>query len=468
MEITLEQIGNRIQKFFIDGVEAVARQTKFVQRASKLTGSKFLQALVFNSLEKTEMTLSGIQQSCLDLDVSISEQGIDERMNEQSVEFLKQLFSQAVKRFSLNQALAIPILQQFKALYLVDSTQISLPENLSKLFPGSGGNASSASLKIQLVFDFLCGQIKQVELGNGCEPDQGYHGHESLIEKGVLFLMDLGYFVLDVFKKINDSDAYFISRFQAQTGLSTPSGKRIDLKQLLTTQTQAIAEVDVLIGSRSQHQIPCRLIMIRLPQEVADRQRQKAKANAKRHGRQPSQEYLKLLDWALFITNVPTTMLHTEHVASLYRIRWQIELVFKMCKSFFGLDSIHSLRPQRILTELYARLIGLVLTCFLIAPVRLPDGQNNHREISPVKVRQIFQRFARFLLLALHNPTHFLAGLEDFFRHVLHSGFKQIRKKSPNLLHALSLISACYGWTESDHLAFDDFLPELSLSISLA
>ena len=111
----------------------------------------------------------------------------------------------------------------------------------------------------------------------------------------------------------------------------------------------------MLIGSRSQHQIPCRLIVLRLPQEAADRQRQKAKENAQRHGRQVTQEYLKLLDWALFITNVPPTMLRTEHVATLYRIRWQIELVFKLCKSFCGLDYIAALRPQRIFTELYAR-----------------------------------------------------------------------------------------------------------------
>ena len=168
-----------------------------------------------------------------------------------------------------------------------------------------------------------------------------------------------------------------------------------------------------------------------------------------------------LLDWALFVTNVPATMLHTDHVAALYRIRWQIELVFKLCKSFCGLDYIAARRPQRILTELYARLIGVVLTYFLIAPVRLPAGPNANREISPTKVRLIFQRFARSLALTLANLDSFIACLRDFFRHVQHSGFKQKRQKSPNLLHALSLISACYGWNDlplSDDFS-SDFLP---------
>jgi hypothetical protein len=75
MGIELEQIGQIIHEFFSEKVEVFAKQTKFVQRASKLTGMKFLQAIVFNSLEKREMTLSSITQNCLDLGVSITEQG---------------------------------------------------------------------------------------------------------------------------------------------------------------------------------------------------------------------------------------------------------------------------------------------------------------------------------------------------------------------------------------------------------
>ena len=368
--------------------------------------------------------------------------------------------------FAVNEPLAVKLLEQFSGVYLIDSTQISLPATMAKLFPGSGGNASSASLKIQLVFDYLCGHLEQVELKNGCEPDQGYRGHWGIIHKGALLIMDLGYFALDTFKQISDQQGYFLSRFQSQTGLLTPSGEPLALTQLLTAQTEAMAETAVRIGNRQQHQIPCRLIMLRLPQEAADRQRQKAKENARRHGRTVTQAYLKLLDWALFVTNVPATMLHTEHVAALYRIRWQIELVFKLCKSFCGLAHVAALRPQRILTELYARLIGLVLTYFLIAPLRLPYAANADREISPLKVRLIFQRFARFWALTLHDTTAFLASLRHFFSHVLHSGFKQKRKKSPNAIHALALISACYGWGEDDP-AHDAFADCLSFDLSL-
>jgi len=153
-------------------------------------------------------------------------------------------------------------------------------------------------------------------------------------------------------------------------------------------------------------------------------------------------------------------MLQAEHVFSLYRIRWQIELVFKMCKSFCGLNYISSWRPERILTEFYARLIGVVLIYFLVAPVRLPFGPAHNREISPFAVHSIFQRFARTLALALHDPGAFIAQLQEFFYHVSHFGFKQKRRKSPNANHALALISACYEWDSDDFLS--DFLLDLS------
>jgi hypothetical protein len=448
MGITIEQVGEQIQAFFHEGIETVARETEFVQRTSKLTGTKFLQALVFHSLEKQEMTLSSISQSCLDLGVDISEQGINERIDETSVAFLSRIFEQASKRFRLDQRIGIELLEQFANIYLVDSTQISLPETMAELFPGSGGNASSASVKIQLVFDYLHGHLEQIELCSGKNPDQGYRGHWSIIRKAALFLMDLGYFALDTFKKISDHEAYFLSRLQMQTGLFDETGQRLELSSLLANQSNAIAETNVLIGSRSQHQIPCRLIMIRLPKEAADRQRQKARENAQRHGRTISRTHLKLLDWAIFITNVPAHMLRIDHVASLYRIRWQIELVFKMCKSFCGLTYIASLRPERIWTELYARLIGVVLTYFLLIPVRLPLGPRQNREISPTKLRLIFQRFARTLAVALNDADTFVSHIHEFFSHVAHFGFKQKRRKSPNALHALALISACYAWAD--------------------
>ena len=333
---------------------------------------------------------------------------------------------------------------------------------MAALFPGAGGNASTASLKIQLVFDYRQGRLEQLELGNGRQPDQGYRGHWARFQNQALVLFDLGYFVLDTFKAISDHAGYFLSRLQTQTGLFDPAGQPLDLAHLLAHQTSARTEIAVMIGSRPQHRIPCRLIMCRLSSEAAARQRQKAKENARRHGRTCSPAQLRLLDWACFITNVPVTMLQTEHVAALYRLRWQIELVFKLCKSFCGLDYVATCRPHRILTELYGRLIGVVLTYFLIAPIRLPGGPAQHCEISPPKVRLVIQRFARLWAMALGHAQTFVALIQHFFRQVTQVACKQKRRKAPNALHAIALLSETYTWPQ-DQLIADSMADDLMI-----
>jgi hypothetical protein len=440
MKLNLVAIGSTLLSFFeTKKVQQTARETKFVRRVSELTGGIFLQAMVFTCIEHKAATLKQFAQSCLDLGVEISAQGFDERINSGSVTFMEEMFSQTIATFRNKQPLPLPILQQFTAINIFDSSIISLPEALADEYPGCGGNASEASVKIQLGFEFLRGNLNHVALRPGTEPDQGYSDYLSIIGQGSLNLMDLGYFKLDNLKEIDETDAYFLSRYLHKTGLLTPDGQTIELLPLLHSRPKQAFEMPVLLGKQKKHQIPVRLIVLPLPQEVADRRRQKAKENAKRRGKTVTQEHLALLDFLIFVTNVPETMLSIPQVACLYRVRWQIELVFKLWKSYCGLRHVAKLRKERILTELYARLIGIVLTHFLVAPIRMPLGTQTNREISPVQVRKIFQRFARSINQALHNLDQLTLELQKLLNHIHRFAFKDKRKKNPNVCHALAL-----------------------------
>lgn len=448
MKLNLQSIGERIKAFFGDTVNEVARQTKFVQRKSDLDGLKFLQALVFGSIEKPEVSLNHLAQVCLDLGVKITPQGVDDRINTYSVAFLKEMFSQAMDTFKNDQPLPVAGLQQFTALNIVDSSVQALPDNMAEEYAGCGGDGPQASLKVQLLFEFLYGNLKQVTLQPGRDPDQAYRDYLQVVEAGSLTLVDLGYFSLAAFGEISDRDAYFLSRYLFGTAVFTPDGERMDLLMTLQSATASEMDMQVLLGA-DQH-LPDRLVAVRVPQEVADRRRQKAKDKAKRKGRTPSQEYLALLDWTLFVTNVPTEMLSAKQVATLYRVRWQVELVFKLWKSYCGLDRIAGWRRERVLTELYAKMIGIVLTHFLVAPLRMPEGAGANREISPVQVRQILRRFARQLNQTLARSQNLVNVLEEMVLHIRRFGFKQKRAKHPNVCHTLHLIFRLFDLPETD------------------
>lgn len=447
MKLDRESIGKKIKDFFGDTVNQIARRTKFVQRRSTLDGLKFLQALVFGFIENPRASLNHLAQVCLDLGVLITPQGVDERINQYSVTFLKEMFCHAMETFKNNTPLPLEVLRQFTTVNILDSSVKALPENMVEEYPGSGGDGPQASLKVQLVFEFLYGNMKQVALRAGREPDQAYRDYLKIIEAGSLTIVDLGYFAVDAFGEVADQDAYFLSRYLFGTKLLTPDGEQIDLSDTLQSTTMSSVDMSVLLGAK-QH-LPCRLVAVRCPQEVADRRRQKAIENAKRKGRTPSEEYLALLDWTIFVTNVPSDMLSVEQVLLLYRVRWQIELVFKLWKSYCGLGRIAGVRRERVLTELYAKMIGIVLTHFIIAPLRMPEGAGSNREISPVQVRHILRRFARQLNLALARLDDLVNVLDKTILHIKWFGFKQKRTKNPNICHALDLVASLFDLPET-------------------
>jgi len=463
MKPDLQAIGLLIVSFFNDSqVPQIARRTGFVRRLSSLTGPIFLQAMVFACLEHPRLTLNHVAQTCLDLEVVITPQGVDERIGVTSVAFMQTIFARAMVTFINYLPLPLLVVQQFTAVNLMDSSTIPLPEALADEYPGSGGNASKASLKMRLVFDFLHGNLQQFVLSPGREADQSFSAYLAVVRPGSLNLMDLGYFNLAHFKTIADRQAYFLSRYYARAGVLSLTGQALDLLELLHTQCHTILDVPVRLGKQSQYRLPCRLVAFRLPQQVAEQRRRRAKADAKRRGKTVSKRTLALLDYSIYVTNVSQTMLSAEQVALLYRVRWQIELIFKLWKSYCGLREFTHMRRDRILTELYARMIGLVLTHFLMAPIRMPYAQTN-REISPVQVRQIFQRFARTLSQSLANLDQLVTELTSMMTHIDRFGFKQKRRKKPNICYALAL-----ALTSAIHQLDVNLEPESNLTPLLA
>jgi hypothetical protein len=321
-------------------------------------------------------------------------------------------------------------LDQFSAVYLLDSSIIAVPEVLRDIFPGSGGNASAAAIKIQLLFDYLSGNLEHLEFVAGREADQGYQGHLAQIKPGSLLIQDLGFFNLNNLQTVSDSlQSFFLTRWYNKSSLflAQKPSQSLDMLAFLRQQRETVAEYKVLLGAR--HYLPCRMICVRLPEQVVAQRRRRAKADAKRRRRPLSQYNLDLLDWNIFLTNVSPERLSVRQILVCYSLRWQIELIFKLWKSEAALKHLAGLRRARILCELYAKMIGIVLTHCLVAPLRflLRDQQI---EISLTKARQIFQDRAKFFALAIGAGSRRLWNeISELCRRILRFARKTKRKK---------------------------------------
>ena len=394
----------------------------FSQRQRNLDAASFVKLLVWEWFAQPQASLNQLAALGSHLHQLITPQAIDERLNSRAIMLLMQVLEGVLHRQVLVPSLPSKRLGQFNGIYITDSTQLSLPSALNFLFAGQG---SGAQVKVQLCLDYLSGSVSGLELEAGRTPDQKCLLPVKRGQAGSLHLFDLGYFKQDHLAMLRQQEAFYVTRYQSQTAIySDQTGEPIDvLKWLRATHTQD-TEINVTLGARIH--TPLRLIVHRLPRKVAAARRRKAKRKALNDGKTCSAAYLALQGWNLYLTNLPTEWT-SQDIQNLYKLRWQIELIFRTWKSQLRLAHFGQWRIERVLCQLYAHLIGCVLSHALTADWRCPEGV----EYSPVKLLQLLQHY--FLTIWYETIGHFTFCLEDAFKRFAR---KDKRKKAPSSLFA--------------------------------
>lgn len=282
------------------------------------------------------------------INTTVSKVAIWKRMNKAQVEclrcILENTFHAEFRDNYLRSYKDRILFSPFKEVYIQDSTIISLPDVLSPLYKGSVSKGKQkSSLRIQAVYGFLQGGFKIFELGNFTDNDQGASGNIlKIIKPGDLVIRDLGYFSLNVFKKIASIGAYFISRYRYGVKLyNKETGKEINLLKILNNN---VVDIDVLLGLNAR--LSCRLIAVKLPDDIAAERRRKAKQDKDKR-KNHSKEYMELLGWSIFITDVKRDVWSYIEITKAYRLRWHIEIIFKSWKSHFNMVQLVPESPKQ-------------------------------------------------------------------------------------------------------------------------
>ena len=157
---------------------------------------------------------------------------------------------------------------------------------------------------------------------------------------------------------------FWLSRLQFGTAVFTPEAGRCRCS-MAVRQPGPFVDQPILVGT--ERKVACRVVAWRVPEEVANRRRQKLIAEARRKdGRVPSEERLAWCDWTILITNVPAELLTPAEVAVLYRARWQIELLFKRWKSLGLIAALSGTTAARQMVRLWARLLAVLVQHWLL------------------------------------------------------------------------------------------------------
>lgn len=361
----LKKICQSIQK---KTVNQIAFSSKFIQRSSsKFNGFQFLTTMLISSIDSEHATLEKISDIFRSqYTIRIRSQSIMERLNDESaVIFFKNIFKKMLaNQFdSFTKEIAPKLLSQFSKILIQDSSTCDLNQQLSSAFKGSGGRASKASLKLDVIYDFKSKRFENFTLTDRSEADQKL-GWKILdyLTSGTLVIRDLGYLRMDCIQKIVQAGGFFLSRMKNNTCvyLNETDVDQLDLAKYLHENFRKAGVVDLTVYITSER-IRTRLVAYRVPEVISAQRRRAAHAKAKKEGRTLSQKSLTLLDFSLFITNVSVQIWPAQVVGTVYRIRWQIELMFKNWKSRLRIDCLNGVNEFRISCLIYARAILVLI-----------------------------------------------------------------------------------------------------------
>ena len=103
MSTIIAQLSEILQTLLISDANQLGRTSGFIQRQRKVTGASFAQALVFGWQSNPQASLEELCQSSCASGVTISPQGLQERLNSsQAATFMKDLLQQAVSYVGLS------------------------------------------------------------------------------------------------------------------------------------------------------------------------------------------------------------------------------------------------------------------------------------------------------------------------------------------------------------------------------
>lgn len=440
---SLPQMSATLESVLTEVADEAAAAVGFVQRRRVLSGALFVQTLVLGFLGRPEATLHQLTQTLAARGAAISPQGLAQRFGPEAAALLERVLAAAVAAPVRADLAAAPLLARFGGgVWVLDCTTVRLPDALAEVWRGCGGRTgrgTQSALKLQVRLDLAGGELEGPVLLDGRTQDKAGPLHDAPLPPDALVVTDLGYWSLERLRAVGAMGACWLSRIDPHTHVFAADGVRLDLPRWLGRFRATTAETDVLLGARAR--LPARLLAAKAPKAVADARRRKLRAAAKREGTAPPKATLALAGWTVYVTNVPADRLNLAEVFVLGRARWQIELLFKLWKSGGRLDASRSADPWRVLCEVYAKLIALVMQHWLLlvggwaCPAR-----------SLTRAAQTVREHAVCLLRALGRPERLVEELATIAA-CLQTGCRIAKRKTHPSAFQLWLDPALGGLT---------------------
>lgn len=195
----------------------------------------------------------------------------------------------------------------------------------------------------------------------------GVKGGETLkrfpLQAGQLALVDRGYSNGPGIASAVKKGADVLCRLnRGALPLYSSDGGRIDvMEHLRGLKRRCTGQWRVEIRTEFEGEmmvIPGRLVAVRLPKKEAEEARKRVR---KEYGKEASSEMLEAAGYVALFTTVPVARMSAAHCIELYRLRWQVELLFKRWKSICDLDELPKFIEDTVLSWVLIKILLVLI-----------------------------------------------------------------------------------------------------------
>lgn len=389
-------IRGTLKDLFSDSyLEALGRETGFVQRQRKVSVQAFFWTLVLGFGTGSERTISSLRRAYqLATGTSIVPSAFTARFNAALVKLLRTATQHALASLQLACGEARGLASAFEDLFIADATIVKLLPGLARAFPGCRTNSAPAALKLHACLSVMGVGSSTIAITSERTSDLRKIRIGPWVQ-GRLLLFDLGYYHHQPFSRIARNNGSFITRLKSRVnpaivtlhrgvrGNSIPVVGHL-LQDVLGDLKREVldVEVEVCFKRRTYNGI----------QRTA-RERFRIVAIRDR----------KTKRYHCYLTNVPPEVLDAESIAAAYRARWELELVFKELKSGYRLSQITSARREVAEALVYAAMPSLIVSRKLLGSL---VRKHRLRRATTGRWWKLFAAYAQeILLIALGRFT---------------------------------------------------------------
>jgi len=372
---------DRFRRHLPPGIlERSAARSRYGERRRKCPPDVFFWTLVLGFASEAARGLASFQRFfCAMTRTTITASAFQKRFTDQAAAFLQDVLEQLLAAAGRGaSAPACARLAKFREVFAIDGSLVRLHAKLQRHFRGFRSEGTEAMAKLHVVHNLSRRDIERLRISGGRVPDIRGAAFGRWV-KGALSLFDLGYYGHAVFRTIHDAGGFFVSRMKGHANPHVVSLRRgrktipldgLRLRELKIDED--VLDVDAVFGEGKAART-YRVVGIREPVSNT---------------------------WRFYVTNLVAEEFAAEEIAALYRLRWEIELLFKEMKSAYRLDEVPTSKPATARCLILAALLSLLLGRVL-AEIAADRCARALRSFSPRRVAAVLAQHALDLGRAL-------------------------------------------------------------------